>query len=149
MQSMHPSEFLHAVRTFIARRTSEIAVTDNAPQFIIIKNVMCEIWEILTKNGDIQNYFSEKKITWKLIPQHAPWMGGAYERLIQITKNALKRTYFKITFSDRQLITIAAEIEAIVNSRPLTYIDKEPDALILTPNHFLQVRLPAIKLKEE
>lgn len=78
-------------------------------------------------------------------PPNAPWMGRAYERLIQTVKNAPKR-YHEITLSDRQLITVFTEIEGIVNTPSLTYIDQEIDTKILTLNHFLQIKYPAIPL---
>lgn len=149
LETMTSGEFLHAFRRFIARRgTPESVVTDNAPQFIVIQKAIQELWKTVTEDGHIQRYFAEKCITWKRIPQYAPWMGGAYERLIQITKNAIKRTYHHISLSNRQLVTVTAELEGIVNSRPLTYVGQEPDSMILTPNHFLTVKFPTFNIND-
>lgn len=36
----------------------------------------------------VTKYFAESEIEWKFIPQSAPWMGGAYERLVGVTKTS-------------------------------------------------------------
>ena len=49
--------------------------------------------------------------------------GGFYERLVGLTKRALKKIIGKKCLTDRQLATILTEVEAVINSRPLVYVD--------------------------
>ena len=51
----------------------------------------------------------------------APWQGSFYERLIGMVKQSLRKVGKKRYTLD-QLVTLLTEIEAVVNSRPLTYV---------------------------
>lgn len=74
-------------------------------------------------------------------------MGGMYERLIRSIKQAFERTYGHLALHARQFETSVIEIEAVINARPITYIEDDPEAPILTPAHFLQTRYPAIPIE--
>ncbi|GFW57457.1 integrase catalytic domain-containing protein [Trichonephila clavipes] len=61
--------------------------------------------------------------------------------MVQITKIALRKILGKALISFEELQTILAEIEAIINSRPLTYVYNEPnEPFHLTPSNFLTGR---------
>ena len=68
-------------------------------------------------------------------------MGGFYERLVGITKTALKKTIGKLYLTHTQLQTIITEVEAVINSRPLVYVDDDLENEIITPNHFLPLNI--------
>ncbi|GFQ99463.1 integrase catalytic domain-containing protein, partial [Trichonephila clavata] len=87
---------------------------------------------------EVQNYFGKKGIKWQYIVERAAWWGGYWERMVQITKIALRKILGRALISFEELQTILAEIEAIINSRPLTYIYNEP--FPLTPSNFLTGR---------
>lgn len=127
-----------ALRRFIARRgVPQKIYSDNARTFKRTSMELVELFKIL-KEEEIQSLFRNERIKWKFIIERASWWGGWWERLIQIVKNCLKATLGRALVNSDELQTIIAEIEATVNSRPLTYIDEQPDNLkILTPMHFL------------
>ena len=87
----------------------------------------------------VQSYLSEKRIKWKFIVELSPWFGGFYERLVGTTKMALKKSIGKLHLSLTQLQTVITEIESVVNSRPLVYVDNEIENEIITPAHFLSL----------
>ena len=70
--------------------------------------------------------------------EKAPWWGGFYERLVKSVKTPLKKLFVKAMLDAEQLTTILAEIEAQLNSRPLTYLGADPDDYsVITPAQFL------------
>lgn len=75
---------------------------------------------------------------WKFIPPASPHWGGAWERLIRSIKKSLSVILKERAPRDEVLNTLMAEVENIVNSRPLTHVSVEPGSEeALTPNHFL------------
>ena len=127
--------FLRAFRRFSSRRgIPKKIITDNAKTF---KASAKEL--INTLNHPTCQYFlSQRGITWEFITERAPWWGGFYERLIGLTKSCLKKVLGKTSLTLSELTTILTEVEATLNSRPLTYpyadLNDEPP---LTPSHFL------------
>lgn len=90
------------------------------------------------RDVQVQNFCTTNHITWKFIAERAQWWGGFWERLIRTVKNCLRKTLGKNCFSFEQLTTILSEVEAVVNSRPLTYLSSDAaDKEVLTPSHFL------------
>ncbi|XP_069365348.1 uncharacterized protein [Maniola hyperantus] len=81
---------------------------------------------------------AKKTISWRYIPPGAPFMGGAWERLVRSVKTALTATLHERHPTEEVLSTLLAEVEYTVNSRPLTHVSVSPDdPEALTPNHFL------------
>ncbi|XP_048483865.1 uncharacterized protein LOC125489998 [Plutella xylostella] len=81
---------------------------------------------------------AQQKINWRYIPPGAPFMGGAWERLVRSVKTALYAVLNEQHPAEEVLRTLLAEAEYAVNSRPLTHVSLEPDdPEALTPNHFL------------
>ncbi|XP_063623886.1 uncharacterized protein LOC134795885 [Cydia splendana] len=77
-------------------------------------------------------------IEWRFIPPGAPEMGGAWERMVRTVKTALKVVMKERAPHPETLSTLMAEVEALVNSRPITHVSTDPGyPEALTPNHFL------------
>ena len=53
---------------------------------------------------------------WKFIVKRAPWTGSFYERLIGITKLALKKVLSNTLISVHDLLTLIVEIEGILTT---------------------------------
>ncbi len=73
--------------------------------------------------------------------------GGAWERLIHSIRKVLNSTLRLKTLDEEGLNTVLCEVEAILNSRPITKASTDPnDLTALTPNHLLpfkgQLSLP-------
>ena len=77
-------------------------------------------------------------VRWNCTTALLPWQGGFYERLIGMIKRSLIKAVRKKHFTLEHLITLLTEIEAILNTRPLTYVYEDLESgFTLTPAHFL------------
>ena len=65
-----------------------IMMSDNATTFNAASNHIRQ----LCRSINIREILSNKGTEWKFIPKRAPWFGGWWERLIGLTKSALKKT---------------------------------------------------------
>ena len=98
-----------------------------------------EIQELL-KADAILEFCTGKKIQCSIIPEHATQFGGLWEEAVKSFKTHLQKvvgeTTCRLTFE--KLTTIPTQIEACLNSRPLTPLLEASDGLdVLTPGHFL------------
>lgn len=81
---------------------------------------------------------SKRMISWRFIPPGAPFMGGAWERLVRSVKTALSAVLHERHPPEEVLTTLLTEAEYTVNSRPLTHVSVHPeDPEAITPNHFI------------
>ena len=72
------------------------------------------------------------------MPEFSPWMGRVYERFVSLVKRSLRKSLGKSSLTTIQPLTIIKEIEAVLNIRPLVYLDNDiNNATVLTPSHFL------------
>ena len=130
--------FLLAFRRFAGRRSlPEKMISDNATTFLAAASDIKQLLESPT----VKSYMVNHRVDWLFIPKRAPWFGGFYERLIGLTKNALKKVLGRRFLTFDELHTVLVEIEAMLNDRPLTYVsDEVSDPQPLTPSHFLYGR---------
>ena len=71
------------------------------------------------KNPKVKQYLAERKIEWSFNLEKAPWWGGMFERLIKSMKRCLKKTIGRARLTYEELSTLLAEVELVLNTRPL------------------------------
>ena len=113
-------------------------ISDNANQFKEGKLVADNIWNPIERDTDVQTYVSNEGMKWKFVTEYSTWQGGFYERLVGITKRSLRKSLGKSKMDEQQLSTILVETEAVINSRPLVYVENDINySKALTPADFI------------
>ena len=125
--------FLQAFRRFAGRRSlPKMLLSDNGSTFLA---AVSELTHLLSSD-ELSERLAHKGVEWKFIPKRAPWFGRFWERLVGLTKPALKKTLGRTYATLESLQTIIVEIEALLNDRPLTHVSsdlREPEPI--TPAH--------------
>ena len=141
INDMSTEEFLLCFRRFIARRgIPRQILSDNAKQFKTASTVLNKVWSNVLTSDQVNVFSTDQGIEWKFIVDLAPWMGGLYERLVGLSKRALRKTIGNGCLTESQLVTVLTEIEAMINSRPLVYLDDDVNSYsVITPASFLSL----------
>lgn len=134
--------FLNAFRRFVARRGKcKNLYSHNGTNFIGANNELKELHSMLYSQENVNKVKSEllkDEIQWHFIPPRTPHFGGMWEAAVKSFKQHLKRTVGDTLFCYESFNTLLCEIEAVLNSRPLTPMSADPSDLnVLTPGHLL------------
>lgn len=132
--------FIATLRRFVARRGKPKEIfSDNGTNFVGTNNSLREMKRFIDLNKDsLMSHFAEEGIKWKFIPPYSPHMGGLWEAGVKSFKFHFKRVCANALLTFEEFYTVLSQIEAILNSRPLSPLLSDPkDLSPLTPAHFL------------
>lgn len=129
--------FVRCLRKFVARRgVPSLIISDNAKTFKASAKVIKRLYD----NEEVRAHLESNRIDWKFILERAPWWGGFYERMVGTAKRCLRKVLGNAKLNADELLTVLTEVEATLNSRPLTYEYDEVGAEMLTPSHLIYGR---------
>ena len=132
------SSFMNAFYRMVNRRgLPKEMISDNGTNFVGADRELQELVAMLD-TSKISEDGANKGIQWHFNPPLAPHFGGVHEIMIKAAKRAAFAVLKGADVTDEELITAFTGVEALLNSRRLTYQTANPlDQLPLTPNHFL------------
>lgn len=156
VSDMTTKAFLAALKRFFARRGyCKKLLSDNAKTFI------CANTTLQAEREKIRKFFDETiheelynfRVAFEFIPPYSPNFGGLHEAGVKSTKYHLKRIIGDKLLTFEELYTVLAQIEAVLNSRPLCPMSNDiNDMQFLSPGHFLigraLIALPEPQLEE-
>ena len=141
------NSFIMGLRRFLARRSSVRSIwSDNGRNFVGANNELrkslkemdhLKIKNCLKGNGT-------DSILWHKNPPGASHMGGVWERQIRTARGILEgllKTHDQ-SLNDETLRTLMAEVESIMNSRPLTVktLSDINSQILLSPSYLLTMK---------
>ncbi|XP_062703843.1 uncharacterized protein LOC134286271 [Aedes albopictus] len=134
--------FLAALRRFVARRgRPEMILCDNASNFVGARRELNELHRLFQQQQfqeQVSTSAMRDLIEFKFIPARSPNFGGLWEAAVKSLKGHMRRVVGNRTLKLDEMHTVVTQIEACLNSRPLTPLSNDPrDLEVLTPGHFL------------
>ena len=141
IEAMDTSSFINALRRFFALRGPAKQIrSDCGTNFT---GACKELQILLTdpKEPNVRRYLGEEGCSWIFNPPHSSHMGGAWERMIGISRrilNSMLKQTSPSRLTHEVLSTLMAEVTAIINARPLAPISSDPESpFLLTPASLL------------
>ncbi|XP_071491991.1 uncharacterized protein [Diadema antillarum] len=139
-------KFLADYQEFIRRGPVRQIRCDRGTAFVGARNELQQALKELDEE-QVKDYLKENDTDWipfEMNTPHSSHMGGAWERQIATVRRALEPLLINSSnqLDDESFRTFLAEVELIVNTRPLTTTNLcSPDAPEpLTPNHLLTMK---------
>ena len=131
---MTATTFIRSFKCFTARRGIPAKmVSDNGKTFKAASRIIQSVFD----DPEVRRHFTELRVEWAFNLEKAPWWGGIFERMIKSAKRCLKKAIGRACLTYDELLTLVTEVEAVLNSRPLSYIAMDDLEEPLTPSHLL------------
>lgn len=133
--------FVEAFKRFIARRGRCLELySDHGTNFVGASKELKDLFnnEKSTLIQEVAEGLALNGTSWHFIPPKSPNFGGLWEAGIKSTKYHIKRVIGDTTLTYEEMSTLLSQIEACLNSRPLSVMHDDPnEPTPLTPGHFL------------
>ncbi len=145
VESLSTSSFINALRRFTAiRGPAKLFRSDRGTNFV----GACKELGITPENAELQSYLKDQGCTWNFNLPHSSHMGGVWERMIGVARRILDGMLLKVhspSLSHEVLVTLIAEVTAIMNAWPIVPVSSDPDMpTVLTPAMLLTQKVDSV-----
>ena len=123
-------EFLRSLKWLIVRRgRPEKIYSDHGKTFVGTEKWLKQV----KRDEKIQDYLAHENIKLQFNLSRAAWLGGQFERLIELVKTALNKTIGSGMLTLTALCEVVLDVEIASNNRTLCYVE----VIVPTPNSML------------
>lgn len=138
VEDLTSTSFLACYECFVARRGPCYRLySDNGTSFVGAERELTRAYAEWRTDGTVDSV-AKRGTQWIFMTPGAPHQGGIYEAAVKSMKHHLKRVVGPRVMEHRQFRALLCNIEAVLNSRPITPLTDDPhDMQALTPGHFL------------
>lgn len=145
--------FIAALTRFVSRRGFCTDIfSDCGTNFVgadaSLRNLLESTLHSPQSKDSIQHFATQRGMKFHFNSPATPHMGGLWESAVKSAKYHLKRVVGDSVLTLTEFMTLATQVEAMLNSRPLTPLSSDPsDLTALTPGHFL-IGAPLVSIPE-
>lgn len=131
--------FIAAYKRFTARRS--ICATLMSDCGTNLKGADSELRNLFSATskelGELATTLAKDGTQWKFNPSAAPHFGGKWEAGVKSVKYHLKRVLGNAILTYEEMTTLLTQVEAVLNSRPLSPLSDDPEDLNALTGSFL------------
>ncbi|CAM1322565.1 Uncharacterised protein at_DN1167 [Pycnogonum litorale] len=138
---MDTDSFINALRRFLCRRGPVRQIRSDRGTNLV--GADRELKRELEAMDDVRiaTMLRSQNIVWKYNPPYASHFGGIWERQIRTVRAIFSAMLKDVkVLDDDSFSTLMTEVEAIINSRPLTAVSSCPFSVPLSPSNLLTLR---------
>ncbi|XP_029341031.1 uncharacterized protein LOC103311791 [Acyrthosiphon pisum] len=144
--------FLLAFTRFVARRGPVHEMhSDCGTNFVGASRILTPLKTFIHSSSfqdRVHQQLAKTGVKWFFNPPSSPHFGGLWEAGVKSAKALILRSVGTHRLTSEELMTLLAQVEATLNSRPLGALSNDPsDLSALTPSHFLTLE-PSANLPE-
>jgi len=134
--------FLATLRRFVSRRGRPTDIfSDCGTNYVGANKELQSLLSLVQSQGhnyQVSSLLASQEITWHFNPPGVPHFGGLWEAGVKSVKFHLNRIMSSSRLTFEEFSTVICQVEACLNSRPLTPFSNDPnDLTALTSGHFL------------
>lgn len=129
---MSVHQFMLGFRRFVSSHgLPSYIMSDNSSTFECAGREL----QAILNDPQFQKYLGNRNIRWDHYLEYSPHWGGWIERLNRVFKSAVRKVLSGVCVSFMELYTLLKEVEAVMNSRPISYVyDDVHEGQAITPS---------------